>query len=935
MLARSRLNRLGRFYIAWCGLVLWAACLIASPAAADDCYHATAQGTTGPADWQTYCWLDLSSYNDAAARSGAGQNFSYTLPDGTVMTFNMRVSGAAAVTSATTPSWSGAAVGNTAFLGVNGEPVLYQTGSGTTTVAISGIDLTPPAAGTITKYMFVAGDGESSNGGETLRFETDGGNWELLDQAGPTTGSSYPAISGVGTDDVLVTGASGTVGAYIVGSTEPDAVTTTLVGSGLQGAMFAVRFASIRLNTEIVGTRVDATDQFRFSINATGGAVLAEGASSGTGQGPFTAATLSSTAAIPLTLSQSMASGSSSAIARYRSVLTCTNETSSSTPLPNNVETTSYDFGALAFGDAVQCTFTETAIPIADLSTSTKSVLDVNGGDANPGDVLRYTITINESAGEAVSGISVTDSISSLLENFTVVSIPARASDSSSADTLDISGINLPANGSVDIVIEANIVAGASHGDVINNTAVVTNPDDGSTLDVTAPAVTVTSTASPYLPATGNKKLYPYYASASGSNRNTLQRIVPVADTRTTLAGNGGTTTLVMTPQTQAPLMLSAGNIQIPLCIRRSGDSRIRLVRVQLGYEGASSGTIGSQLGGLTTDGWQLVTFDINLPADLSLSTGTALSLRVTNLSSFTDGRYIDMSSNSCGAGDSFVAFDTSTVINVDSLSVYSWSFPATTTQASFDAGSEVYIRAVVSDPFGSFDITGADIEIVDADGVTVQSLTPMDEVNDSGVATKTYEFAYTVPASPVSGTWSVRVTAYEGTEGEVNHSRVTTFQVGGSPQLSVLKTASAISDPVNDTDNPKAIPGAVIQYTLRLSNSGDGMPDANSLVLSDALPEQVDLYVGDLNGVGSGPISFSDGTPASGLSWSFDALNSNSDDAEFSTDGVDWSYVPVPDADGFDGNVRYIRLKPRGGMNAAVAGSAVTAEFEFRVRVR
>ena len=53
-----------------------------SPAAsAQDCAQATSQGTA-PAGWQTYCWLNLANYNDATARTSAGQNLSFTLPDG-------------------------------------------------------------------------------------------------------------------------------------------------------------------------------------------------------------------------------------------------------------------------------------------------------------------------------------------------------------------------------------------------------------------------------------------------------------------------------------------------------------------------------------------------------------------------------------------------------------------------------------------------------------------------------------------------------------------------------------------------------------------------------------------------------------------------------------------------------------------------------------
>ena len=340
-------------------LALWAA-----PVAAANCNIATSQGSTAPADWQTYCWLDLAGYNDATAHSAGGQAFSYTLPDGTLMTFTMRVTGSAVV-SATAPSWTGAAVGNTAFLGIAGRPILYQTAAGTTTVTVSNIALTPPSGGTITSYMFVGADAESSNENESLRFQTNGGTWTVLGQIGPISGNTYPATAGAGTTSFTETGVAGTVGAYIVGSSSPTQVVTTLVGGGLQGAMFAVRFASITLNTQISGTRVAPADQFAFSIGPTGGgAAYASGTSSGTGLGPFTAASLPTSASLPLTLSQSMASGSTSTLPQYRSSLTCTNATAgSSTVMPTNLVTTAYNFGTLQFGDKVTCTYTQTPFP--------------------------------------------------------------------------------------------------------------------------------------------------------------------------------------------------------------------------------------------------------------------------------------------------------------------------------------------------------------------------------------------------------------------------------------------------------------------------------------------------------------------------------------------------------------------------------------------
>lgn len=372
-------------------LTLAALLLPGAPALAASCNYATGQGTTGPANWQTYCWLDLTSYNDTTARSAGGQNFSYSLPDGSTMTFNLKITGAA-INAATSPSWTGAAVGNTAFTGIAGKPILYQTAAGTTTATFSSIVITPPAGATTGAFMFVAADGESSNETETLRFQTNGGNWSQLDQVGPISGSTYPTVSGVGTNSVTETGVPGTVGAYIFGSNAPTQVVTTLVGGGLQGTMFAVRFASIRLNLQIAGARANAADQFKFDIVGTStGTTLATGTSSGTSLGPFTAAALASASSINLTLQQSMASGSVSTLGHYQPSLTCTNSVSSSTPLPTGVQTSSYAFGTLQFGDNIQCLFTDTPYPHLTLAKA----LGTGGRQFNTD---QFTMTVAQGA---------------------------------------------------------------------------------------------------------------------------------------------------------------------------------------------------------------------------------------------------------------------------------------------------------------------------------------------------------------------------------------------------------------------------------------------------------------------------------------------------------------------------------------------------------
>ena len=345
----------------------WVVALGAAPVAAQTCSPATTQGTA-PSGWQTYCWLNFASYDDTIARSGGGQNFTFTLTDGSTLAFNLRVTlgTGTAFNAVTAPSWTGAAVGNTAFVGIPGRPILYTAAAGTRLITISSIVITPPSgASAVSAYSFVVADAESSNNGESLLYTTNGTVWTVLDDVPPISGNIYPTISGEGTNSFTVTGVAGTVGGHIVGSNSPTIVTAQVQAGGLQGVMFAVRFASIRLNKMIGTTRLNPADQFTFGVTATSsGGTLATGTTTGTGTGPFAATAVSLASGIALTLSETMAAGSVSTLARYQSLLTCTNTAgTTSTPLPNNVATTSFNLGALAFGDALVCTFTNSPFP--------------------------------------------------------------------------------------------------------------------------------------------------------------------------------------------------------------------------------------------------------------------------------------------------------------------------------------------------------------------------------------------------------------------------------------------------------------------------------------------------------------------------------------------------------------------------------------------
>ena len=77
-----------------------------------------------------------------------------------------------------------------------------------------------------------------------------------------------------------------------------------------------------------------------------------------------------------------------------------------------------------------------------------------------------------------------------------------------------------------------------------------------------------------------------------------------------------------------------------------------------------------------------------------------------------------------------------------------------------------------------------------------------------------------------------------------------------GSAQLTVSKTSSVISDPFNGTTNPKAIPGAIIEYTITVSNAVGAGSTATGIVVTDDLTTEV---------VTNGTLAFETGTWGAG----------------------------------------------------------------------
>lgn len=143
-------------------------------------------------------------------------------------------------------------------------------------------------------------------------------------------------------------------------------------------------------------------------------------------------------------------------------------------------------------------------------------------------------------------------------------------------------------------------------------------------------------------------------------------------------------------------------------------------------------------------------------------------------------------------------------------------------------------------------------------------------------------------------------------------------------PIFNVSKQIETISDPVNLTTNPKSVPGAIVEYSITVSNSGQGEADANTFQIDDEIPANASLVVSGL--ACGGAVEIDEGSPASGLSCGT---------VEFSTDGINYGYSPTASGpNNVDASVRHIRIRPNNAFNATTTSTTPNVTFRFRVEL-
>ncbi len=158
-----------------------------------------------------------------------------------------------------------------------------------------------------------------------------------------------------------------------------------------------------------------------------------------------------------------------------------------------------------------------------------------------------------------------------------------------------------------------------------------------------------------------------------------------------------------------------------------------------------------------------------------------------------------------------------------------------------------------------------------------------------------------------------------------------TYYHCAGNPDIQLNTGITVINDGINGS-NPKAIPGSELNMLVTASNAGNISTDLNSTTLIQAIDADTKFYIGDFNGLG--PIDFTDGNDASGLSYTYSDLSNTSDSLSFSINGTTFDHTPVNDGEDYDPTITHIKLEFNGTMKSAMNGITPSFSFEYQVKL-
>nr|WP_067295360.1 DUF11 domain-containing protein [Marinobacterium profundum] len=278
----------------------------------------------------------------------------------------------------------------------------------------------------------------------------------------------------------------------------------------------------------------------------------------------------------------------------------------------------------------------------------------------------------------------------------------------------------------------------------------------------------------------------------------------------------------------------------------------LSIAPMQLAYAvGVASGipvnntaTIDYQVGGVqqTTETTNTATFVVDNKIDLTVvaagdnavapgAVDQVLSYTLTNTGNTTQGYEIEafpLGTNTVTMENVRIYLD----VNKDGLlDAGDTLYTLGTNVADIPADGDIKLLIVADTPIGASD---ADIAQFDLQATTLDAGTTTVTVNDTGTA----DDPTLVQTVFADGAGTIDAT----TDGKFSAAA---SYIVASAELVVAKTVEVISDPINGTTNPKAIPGAVVRYSITVENTT--ATEATDVTVVDAIPANTTYVPGSI----------------------------------------------------------------------------------------
>lgn len=747
-------------------------------------------------------------------------NLSGTLSNGDTVTFDMTlttISGLPASFTSFSVPIGAANFGNAGYTGMSPSSFVgllsnYPGGASNMSLLLSNIVVRDPQNNILPNYTGVVVDAQTTTGSstifETQTYVTTGGNWQELIQLGNT---NVPTLTLNGQTATLVGNSPPVNAVFVLTTSSPSAMalgTSWPNAPSTQGIAFGFATTHVRLEKNIAG-RIDPADQFTLNVNGT-----PSGTATTTGTSAGIQTEVVDVSAIPgntYTINEAMAPGSVSVLADYTQIVSAANATPAGSVPPVGNLPVSF---TPALGDDVTYTILNVA-PETFTKTVDKAFADI-------GDILTYTITVNNPNNTPALNVLVTDPTPAGTSY--VGNISSNLSFTGADLATGITFPSIPANGTATLSWQVQV-----------NTAP----------PVPIPVVNVGSVNVP---------------GGTSGNTNAVTTQVNTAFIGVTKSVDKG--------------FANVGDIlTYTLTLNNAGNVAANNVVLTDAVPAGTSFVPGSVVGATGTPP------TLSLLAPLAAGASTTVSFQVQvdnaipnpnpipNAASVAYNYTVDPA-NPNGASRTADSNTVNTQVNaaiVSSTKTADKAFAATGEIITYtinlnNSGNVPADNVVLTDaiPAGTTFVAGS---VTGATG-TPPTLTLLAPIPAGGSATVTFQVQVgdTLPVpNPVLNSATAEFT-YTVNPGNPDGATGSSTSTVASTQVN-----AALVDTVKTVDKAYAEPGDVLTYTLAFTNSGN-VP-ADNVVITDAIPAGTSFVAGSVTGATGAPptLTLSNPIPANG----------------------------------------------------------------------